>query len=162
MFVKLQEEPLVPPVVFGKTADHFPVPIVDRADRPQLPAHIFDIGHRPFKGMNPPADGGVFRRQAEGVEAYGMQNVVALHTPEASVAVRRGHRVPVPDVKIARRVGVHGHLKPLGPGVAVGHPVEPVLFPAGLPFLVYLHRIVAQFGLSRAGRHLLSPRVGLE
>ena len=85
-------------------------------------------------GVDAALDGGVLRRQAEGVEADGQEDVVAVHAHEARSRVRRRHDVPVADVQVARRVGVHREQVVAGPRLVrqVGV-VEPELFPALLP-----------------------------
>ena len=98
------------------------------------PRMFSDVAHGPFVGMDAPADGGVLGGEAKGIEAHGVQHVVALHTTEAGMAVGRGHGVPVADVEVAGGVGVHGHLIPAGAVVVLGDAVDAVGFPALLPF----------------------------
>ena len=136
MFVKLEEEPLVPAVVFRQAGDYFAIPIVDGAHGAELSAHVFDVTHGPGVGVDAVADGGVFGGEAEGVEAHGVEDVEALHSAEAGVAVGRGHDVPVADVEVAGGVGVHGKLVPLGAGVVVGGVVNAVPLPTLLPLVV--------------------------
>jgi hypothetical protein len=45
--------------------------------------HI-DVVVGPLLGIDPPLDGGVLRRQAEGIPADGIQDVEAAHAHEAS------------------------------------------------------------------------------
>ncbi len=136
--VELQEEPLRPFVVLGQAGDDLAAPVVDGAHGLQLAAHVLDVLHGPGEGMDAALDGGVLRRQAEGVEAHGMQHVVALHPLEAGVDIRRGHGVPVADVQVARGVGEHGQGVPLGTALVFGYLVEavsgPLLLPLGLDF----------------------------
>ena len=136
VFVELEEKPLVPAIVFRQTGDDFAVPIVDGAHGAELAAHVFDVTQRPGVGVDAVADGGVFGGKAEGVEAHGVEDVEALHSAKAGVAVGGGHDVPVADVEVARGVGVHGKLVPLGAGVVVGSVVDAVLFPPLLPLVV--------------------------
>ena len=100
VFVELEEEPLVPAVVLGEAGDNFAVPVVDGAHGAELASHVFDVAHGPGVGVDAVADGGVFGGEAEGVEAHGVEDVVALHTAEAGVAVGGGHDVPVADVEV--------------------------------------------------------------
>ena len=151
--VQLDEEPLVPAIVLGQAADHFAVPVVDRADGTQLPAHVLHVGHGPFVGMDAPGYGGVFGRQTEGVESDGVQHVVALHPAEPGVSVRRRHGVPVADVQITRRVRVHGHFEPFGARIVVLDMVDPVPFPPLLPLAVNLNRVEAELNLTLGCGH---------
>ena len=142
-FVQLEEEPLVPSVVFGKTADYLPVPIVYRPHAPELGSHVVDVGHSPGIRVNSALNSGVLRRQSEGVEAHGMEYVISLHTAKAGVAVRRSHGVPMADVEVARGIGIHGELIPFGPRVIVSHPIDAVRLPPLPPFAIDFAGIVA-------------------
>ncbi len=62
----------------------------------------------PHRRMDATIDGRVLGRQAERVEAHREHDVQPLHAAHASHDVRTGGRVPVPDVQVARRVGIHG------------------------------------------------------
>ena len=84
---ELQEEPLGPLVVVGEGGDDFTVPVVDSADALELAAHVFDVAHGPDVGVDAVLDGGVLGGEAEGVEAHRVEDVVALHAPEAGVDV---------------------------------------------------------------------------
>ena len=78
MFEKLHEKPLRPFVIFRVAGNDFAAPIVHRAHRFQLLAHVVDILISPGPGMDAFFNGGVFRGQSEGVEPDGMQYVKAL------------------------------------------------------------------------------------
>ena len=104
---ELEEDPLVPAVVLGLTGDDLARPVEGRAHRAQLATHVLDVAHRPLGRMDTALDGGVLRRQAEGIEADGEEHVVAVHAHEARVRVGRRLDVPVADVQVTRGVGVH-------------------------------------------------------
>ena len=110
--------------------------------------------------MNPTANSGIFRRQTESVEADGMEDIVALHPAEPSVAIRGGHSVPMTDMQVSRGVRIHGHFVPFGPGVVMVYPVQTVLVPTDLPLVINGCCIVAQLYLPGAGAHLPSPLGG--
>ena len=57
--------------------------------------------------MNPPLDGGVFRRQSERVPSHGMNHVEALHAPEPRGHVADGVIAHVPHVQRAGRIRQH-------------------------------------------------------
>ena len=158
LFIKLQEQPLVPAIVFRQTANYFPVPIINCANRAKLAPHGLDVFHCPVVGMDTPADSGILRRQAKGVETDGMQYVVSLHPAEASVAIGGSHCVPVADMQVSGGIGVHRQVVPLGPRVVVYDSVKVIFGPAFLPFTVNFHRIEAQFNRSGRGSHLRSPQ----
>ena len=158
--VELEKEPLIPPVVLGKRADDLPVPVIDGADGPKLAAHLLDVAHGPCARVYALADRGVLRRQPEGIEADGVQHVVALHAAEPGVGVGRRHDVPVPNVQVPGRVRVHGQLVPLGARVVVRDAVHGVLLPALLPLLVQGPRVPPQLDLThrRFGHPVTSVR----
>ena len=112
-------------------------------------------------GVDAVADGGVFGGEAEGVEAHGVEDVEALHSPEAGVGVGGGHDVPVADVEVTGGVGVHGKLVPLGAGVVVGGVVDAVLLPPLLPLVVDFLGRVSNVNASCGGHFwVLRPAVG--
>ena len=140
---ELQEQPLVPAVVLGIAGDDLGIPVEGRAHRLELARLLLDIAHRPLTGMDAGADRGVLGGQAERVEADRQEDVVAVHAPEAAVGVRRRDDVPVTDMQVARRVGIHRQQVELAPRrvVQVG-PVEAHLLPLRLPAGLDLRRVV--------------------
>ena len=60
--IHLQEEPLVPAVVFRNAGSHFPPPVVAHPQALQLPAHAVDITEGKFGRVPLVLDGGVLRR----------------------------------------------------------------------------------------------------
>ncbi len=133
VLVELEEPPLSPAVVVGVAGDDLALPVEDGAHPLELLSHAGDVVVGPLVGVDALLDGGVLRRQAEGVEAHGEEDVVAAHTPVSGLHVGGGHGVPVADVQVARGVGEHREVVELGPGVVVGRAVEAVGGPALLP-----------------------------
>ena len=131
---ELEEEPLVPAVVVGVGGDDLRLPVERRAHRSQLAPHVVDVAHRPVAGVDVVLDRGVLGRQPERVEADRQEDVLAVHPVEPGDRVGRRDDVPVPDVDVARRVGVHRQQVEARPllVVEVG-PVEPELGPLRLP-----------------------------
>ena len=142
LLIELEEEPLVPAVVLRQAADDLAVPVERRSHGAELAAHPLDVRHRPLEGVRAVLDRRVLGGQPEGVEAHGRHNVAAPHPHEAGVGVVGGVAVPVPDVQVARRVGVHRQRVPLRTRVVVGGVVEPVVVPAAAPLLFYGARFV--------------------
>ncbi|KAF5028666.1 hypothetical protein DSECCO2_656680 [anaerobic digester metagenome] len=134
LFEEPQEELLLPAVVFGRAGGQLAPPVIRVAKAAQLGAHVVDVGKGPLGGMGAVLDGGVFRRQPEGVPAHGVQHVEALHALEARHHVADGVVAHVPHVDVARRVGEHLEHVVLGlVGVVVA--VEgAAFFPGALPF----------------------------
>ena len=154
---ELEEYPLVPPVVLGDAGHQLAVPVVERAHRAELPAHLFYVAQGPPSRMDSTLDRGVLGVQAEGIEPHRMQDVIALHPHEPGVGVRARHGVPVADVEVARRVRVHGELVPLGARVVVPDLVEPVRVPTVLPLRLYLGVTVAPLRNPRRCGHPYTP-----
>jgi hypothetical protein len=98
-------------------------------------------------------DRGVLGGQAEGIEADREEHVVAVHPPETSQRVARGHDVPVADVEVARRVRVHRQEVVLRARlVDEVRLVQPELRPTRLPARLDGARVVALDPRARLGR----------
>ena len=74
---ELQEQPLGPAVVIGVAGGQFPIPVDREAQLVELLPHGGDVLVGPGAGIHPPLDGGVLRRQAEGVPPHGVQHLAA-------------------------------------------------------------------------------------
>ncbi len=103
----LDEEPLVPLVVLGQEGGDLPVPVVADAHLLDLALHLLDVGPGPHGGMDAVLDGGVLRRQAEGVPAQRVHHLVPAHAPEPGHHVAQGVVAHVPHVDPAAGVGQH-------------------------------------------------------
>src|SRR2546422_8501617 len=77
--VHFQEEPLVPAVILRHAGGDLPPPVVTEPDPLQLLAHAVDVAEGELRGVPLVLDGGVFRRQPEGVPADGMDDVKTPH-----------------------------------------------------------------------------------
>ena len=159
-FVHSQEEPLIPLVVFGIAGNDFPIPIVDSAQASELAAHILHILDSPLIRMDAVANGGVFGRQSECVEAHRVQHIVALHSAQARVGVGRAHSVPVSDMEVAGGIRIHRELIPLWTRVVVIYLVRALFFPAPLPLGVYCPMVKALLRRS-CNRHATPSRAVL-
>jgi len=133
--VHLQEKPLVPAVVLGQAGGGLTRPVVAEPQPFHLRLHKGDVVERPFLGVDTVFDGGIFRRQAEGVPADGVQDVESVHPLEAAKGVTDAVVADMPHVQPAGRVGKHFQNVVLGPVTAFGGAIDLVLIPACLPFL---------------------------
>ncbi len=79
MLVKLQEQPLVPAVIFRQAGREFVIPVEHAAHFAQLLFHGLDIVQRAVLGVDAGLDRIVLGRQAEGVEAHRLEDFIALH-----------------------------------------------------------------------------------
>ena len=161
LLVHPQEEPLIPCVVLRLARNHLAAPVVHRAHRLQLPAHALDVVHRPARRMDAAIDRRILRGQAERIESHRMQHVVAAHAHEASVRVGWRHRIPVPDVQIARGIRVHRQRVPPGTRIVVAHLVQRIVGPPPLPLGIDLAGVISQRRHPLTSRHrLLRIRLG--
>ena len=108
-------------------------------------------------------DGRVLGRQAEGVEADGEEDVVAVHAQEAGARVGGRLDVPVADVQVARRVGVHREQVVLAAASVSDRSVlvQPRVGPALLPVRLDDGRLVARHAIAvgRGGWGVVSMSV---
>ena len=132
----LLEHPLAPAVVLGVAGAHEAVVVVGEAHAAHGGQGVVHVGVRPLGSLGVVLDGGVLSRQAEGVEAHGMQDVEAAHAGLTSHGVADGVVARMAHVEVAR--GVREHLKDvllgLG-GILIGLEevlVGPSLLPLGL------------------------------
>ena len=138
-FEQPEEDDLVPPDVRGVVTPHLPSPVVDGAQALDAGLELGDAGLGEAPGMFAGADGGVFRRQAEGVETQWRQDGKALHGAVTHEQVPEG---VVPDVALVggpARVGVHAQdvlrrARVVGVDL-VDVAVSPALLPLQLDFL---------------------------
>ncbi len=148
-----EEHPLVPAVEPGIAGDDLVAPVEHCAHRPELLPLVLDVLHRPVAWIDVVLDRGILGRQAVGIEADREEDVVAVHPSEAGERVGGRDDVPVADVQVARRVGVHRQDVGLGTGLVVEiRLVEPELLPARLPARLDRGRIVAFDPRSSLGR----------
>ena len=138
---ELQEQPLLPAVVLGVAGDDLARPVEAGAHEPHLAAHVVDVAVRPHGRMNAAVDGGVLGRQAEAVEAHREQDVESLHPTHPREDVRPGHGIPVTDVQVAGRVGIHRQDVALLARVVVTRDVQLVGLPAVAPLLLERGRV---------------------
>ncbi len=75
----LEENPLVPLVVFWKTCVHLSRPVITETQSFQLPFHVRNIIQSPFLGMYPLSNGRIFCGHTQGIPADGMNNVKSFH-----------------------------------------------------------------------------------
>ena len=99
MLVHLQEDPLRPAVIIrvGRVDDAVPIKAV--AEHLELAGEILDVFLRDDGGMDVVLDGKVFRRQAKGVKADGVQDVIALHALFAADDIHGCKRTRMADMK---------------------------------------------------------------
>ncbi len=126
------EDDLVPAHVLGVVAADLPAPVVDGAEGDDRGLELLDAGVGEDAGVGAGLDGGVFGRQAEGVEAEGGEDGVAQHGAVADQQVTEGVVADVAHVGRAGGIGVHAEHVPGRAGVVgvdlvgtVGRPSAP-------------------------------------
>ena len=107
LFQHAQEQPLVPFVVVGLAGGEFAGPVDGQTQGLELLLHVGDIVVGPLGRRDLVLHGGVFRRQAEGVPAHGLEHVLALHALEARDHVADGVVAHVAHVQLARGIRKH-------------------------------------------------------
>ncbi|OQB54133.1 MAG: hypothetical protein BWX98_02364 [Candidatus Aminicenantes bacterium ADurb.Bin147] len=157
----LEEDPLVPGVIFGQTRVDFPRPVVSEPHPLELGLHVGDIVQRPLLGMDAGLDGRVLGRHAQGVPSDGMENVIPPHHLKPGDHVADGIVADVPHVDPSRRIGIHLEGVKLR-AVGIGRRGEsaggvPFVLPAGLDGL----KVIIAGGVVLAhGRCVLLAFVG--
>ena len=142
----LEEEPLVPAIVFGLAGGDFAIPIVAEGEAAMRLLHRGDVCERPLARRPLVRDGGVFGGQPERVPAHGMQHVEAAHPLVARERVADRVVADVADVQRAARVGQHlQHVELRLGGVLFGL-VEVGVLPALVPLQFDLVMVVGLFG----------------
>ena len=134
---QLEEDPLRPFIILWVGRVDHAVPVEAVAEHLELTGEVLDVLLRDDGGMDVVLDGKVLRRQAEGVKADGVQDIVALHALFAADNVHRRERARVADVQ-TRGGGVRefdqavelGALVPRHGGVGL------YLLPLVLPFFL--------------------------
>ena len=107
LFIKLEEEPLIPAVVVGKAGGDFAGPIVGEAEAVHLRLHFGDVVDGPLTRRSVVLNGGIFGGKAEGIPAHGVKNVVAVHPHVTGKSVPDGVVADVAHVQSARGVRQH-------------------------------------------------------
>ncbi len=121
------EQPLFPAVVVRVAGGQLPVPVIAEAQPLELGLHVLHVGAGPLGWGNPLFDGGVLRRQAEGVPTHGLQYVLAQHALVAGDHVPDGVVAHMPHVEAPGGVGEHGQAIEFLPG-RVFHRLEGSVF----------------------------------
>ena len=107
MFVHLQEEPLIPPVVLGQASRNFTRPVVSESEAVHLRLHRGNVLKRPLPRRRVVLDRRILGGQSERIPSHGMQHVVAVHPHVARQSVADRVIADVSHVQRARRVGKH-------------------------------------------------------
>ena len=136
LFPHLLKDPLAPAVVVGAAGLDHAIQIVGEAHTLHRGKRLVHVLIRPGGSLRVVLDGGVLGGQAKGVEADGMQHVVAAHAGLTGHGIADGVVARVAHVQVARRIREHLEHVLLGlarvgvDGKEVG--VLPGLHPPGL------------------------------
>ena len=145
---KLQEYPLRPLEIVGVGGVDLSVPVEGKAERFELALETRDIVARDDLGVDLILDGVVLGREAEGVPAHRIKDVVTAQTLLARDDVERGVGARMPDVKSGaggvRELHERVKLRLLAAGNG-GEGLE--LVPFILPFFLYRFEIVSHIEL---------------
>ena len=136
LFPHLLKDPLAPAIVVGAAGLDHAIQIVGEAHALHRGERLVHILIRPGGSLRVVLDGGVLGGQAKGVEANGMQHVIAAHAGLTGHGIADGVVARVAHVQVARRIREHLEHVLLGlacvgvDGKEVG--VLPGLHPLGL------------------------------
>ena len=156
---KLEEEPLVPAIIFRQASGDLARPVIGKAEAIHLRLHIRDVAQRPLARRRVVLNRRVFRRQAKRIPAHGMKHVVAVHPHVAGQRVADGIIAHVSHVQRARGIRQHfEHVIFFLGRVGLGRIERGILLPALEPLRLDALRIVAfvvafrvrTFGLSHS------------
>ena len=157
---ELGEDDLVPLDVLGIVAADLAAPVVDGAQRGDGLLQLLDAGVGEDPGMGAGLDGGVFRRQAERVEAERGQDRVPEHGAVADQQVAEGVVAHVAHVGRTRRVRVHREDVPGRARVVGVHLIGALVAPATLPLLLDPDDVVGPCHGGRSYRAQHAPPAG--
>ena len=129
----LEEHPLAPLVVLGVAGVEGAVVVIREAHALHGLDGLGDVLVRPDARLGVVLDGGVLGGQAEGVEAHGVQHVVAAHAGLTSHGVADGVVAGVAHVEVTRGVREHLQHVLLGLGGVLVGLVELLVGPGLLP-----------------------------
>ena len=155
MLVELEEDPLRPAVVIrvGRIDDAIPVKAV--AQHFELAGKVLDVLLRHDGRMDVVLDGEVLGRQAEGIKADRIEDVVTLHPLFPADNVHRRKRARMADVQTGRRrIRELDQAVELRPRVAGDGGVGLFFFPLFLPFALNGRKIVFHNKLLLLNIHL--------
>ena len=143
MLEQLEEDPLRPFIILWVGRVDHAVPVEAVTEHLELTGEVLDVLLRDDGGMDVVLDGKVLRRQAEGVKADGVQDIVALHALFAADDVHRRERARVADVE-ASGGGIRelNEAVELGALVACYGSIGLFLLPLFLPFFLNGCKIV--------------------
>ena len=114
LFHQPGEHALFVDVVIRAAGGELARPVDGVTQRLQLAAHVLNVGVGPLGRRGLVLDRGILGRQAEGVPAHRLQDVVAGHPPEAADHIANGVVAHVAHVQRARRVRQHRQAEILG------------------------------------------------
>lgn len=142
---QLGEDPLGPFVITRVDGRDLLAPIIGEAEVFDLLLEMGDVLPREPFGVDVVLDGELLSRQAKGVPAHRMEDVIALHPLHPGDDIGRGVAFGVADVEpLARGIGEHVEDVIFGTGEIMDVAIEGVLLlPCLFPFVLNRSEIVA-------------------
>ncbi len=151
---ELEEDPLGPAVVAGMAGGDLPGPVQPDPPLVELGLELLDVLQGPGQGVDAVLDGRVLGRQAEGVEAHGGEDFIALHDLPPHHHVPQDVVPAVADVEVPRGVREHVQAVVLGLGRSGVAAEEAARLPPVPPLGLEFPEGIAPPGLSRSIRRL--------
>ncbi len=133
-FVHEQKEPLRPAIVVRRAGVDLLVPVVADSKPLLLPLHLLHALLRPLIRADAIADRRIFRRQAEGIPAHGMDHVVAAHPQKTGENITNGVDPHMAHMQLSRGIGKHLQHIVLRPGEIHRSAIRLLCSPTPLPF----------------------------
>ena len=133
-------------VVFRLAGRQLAAPVERQAHGFKLVAHDGDVFARPFRRMDLVLEGGVLRRQAEGIPAHGVQDIETLRALIARDDVAHGVVPDMAHMDPAGRVGEHFQYIIFRPRGVLGDFEDALVGPDPLPFGFGFLRVIAGHG----------------
>ena len=107
LFPHLFKDPLTPAIVVGATGLNGTIQIVGEAHAPHRGERLVHVLIRPGGSLCVVLDGGILGGQTKGIEADGVQHVVAAHAGLTGHGIADGVVARVAHVQVARRIREH-------------------------------------------------------
>lgn len=105
---QLGEQPLLPAVILRVAGGDLTVPVITKTESLQLVAHVVDVFVGPLCRRHLVLDRGVLGRQAKGIPAHWLHDVLAQHALVAANHITNGVITHMAHVQAATRVREHG------------------------------------------------------
>ena len=134
LFQELQEEPLLPAIIFRRAGRQLALPVIAKAQLLELTLHVSDVFVGPVRRMNALAHGGVFGRKPKSIPAHGLKHVFSQHPLVTRHDIPDGVVSDMAHVQSATRIGEHRQAIVFLPRGVLDRPEDAFVLPKLLGF----------------------------